>query len=47
LPADVQNYTNYAAAVLNTTTAPDLGKQFLAFLTTPEAKQAFVSAGVE
>jgi molybdate transport system substrate-binding protein len=47
LPAELQNYTNYAAAVLNTTTAPDLGKQFLAFLGTPEAKQAFVSAGVE
>ena len=47
LPADVQNYTNYAAAVLNTTTAADLGKQFLTFLGTPEAKQAFVSAGVE
>ena len=47
LPADVQNYTNYSAVVLNTTTSPDLGKQFLAFLATPEAKQAFVSAGVE
>jgi molybdate transport system substrate-binding protein len=47
LPADVQNYTNYAAAILNTTTSPDLGKRFLAFLATPEAKQAFVSAGVE
>ena len=47
LPADVQNYTNYSAVVLNTTTSPDLGKQFLAFLGTPEAKQAFVSAGVE
>jgi len=47
LPADVQNYTNYSAVVLNTTTSPDLGKQFLTFLSSPEAKQAFVSAGVE
>ena len=47
LPADVQNYTNYSAAILGTTTSPDLGRQFLAFLGTPEAKQAFVSAGVE
>ncbi|MEW6449493.1 substrate-binding domain-containing protein [Leptospira sp. severe_002] len=47
LPADVQNYTNYSGAILNTTTSPDLGKQFLIFLATPEAKQAFVSAGVE
>jgi molybdate transport system substrate-binding protein len=47
LPADVQNYTSYSAAVLNTTTSPAAGKEFLAFLATPEAKQAFASAGVE
>lgn len=47
LPADVQNYTSYSAAAMNPSPSPDAAKAFLAFLGTPEAKQAFVSAGVE
>jgi molybdate transport system substrate-binding protein len=46
LPADVQNYTSYAAAPMTSATSPD-AKAFLAYLATPEAKQAFVSAGIE
>lgn len=47
LPADVQNYTSYGAALMSNSPTPDAAKAFLAYLATPEAKQAFVSAGVE
>ena len=47
LPADVQNYTAYSAALSTNAPAPDAGKAFLAFLATPEAKQAFTAAGIE
>ena len=47
LPADVQNYTSYGAALMSNSPAPDAAKAFIAFLTMPEAKQAFVSAGIE
>jgi molybdate transport system substrate-binding protein len=47
LPAEVQNYTSYAAAM--TTNAPEreAAKALLAFLATAEAKQALNAAGVE
>jgi molybdate transport system substrate-binding protein len=47
LPADVQNYTSYAAALMASPPSPDAAKAFLAFLGSPEAKQAFVAAGIE
>ncbi|HYW60495.1 MAG TPA: substrate-binding domain-containing protein [Xanthobacteraceae bacterium] len=47
LPADIQNYTSYGAAALSSAASKDAAKAFLAFLATPEAKQAFVSAGIE
>ena len=47
LPADIQNYTSYAAAPLTGATAAADAKAFLAYLATPEAKQAFVAAGIE
>jgi molybdate transport system substrate-binding protein len=47
LPADVQNYTSYAAALMTGATERDAANAFLKFLGTPEAKQAFVSAGIE
>jgi molybdate transport system substrate-binding protein len=47
LPADVQNYTSYAAALMANAPSPDAARALLAFLATPEAKQAFVAAGVE
>jgi len=47
LPADVQNYTSYGAALMTNAPTPDAAKAFLAFLATPEAKKAFVDAGVD
>ena len=47
LPADVQNYTSYSAALMSNSPSPDAAKAFLAFLGTPAAKQAFVAAGIE
>ncbi|MCC6776887.1 MAG: substrate-binding domain-containing protein [Hyphomicrobiales bacterium] len=47
LPADVQNYTNYGAALMTAAPAPEAAKAFLAYLATPEAKRTFVAAGIE
>ncbi len=47
LPADVQNYTTYGAAELSAAASKDAAKSFLAYLATPEAKQAFKNAGIE
>jgi molybdate transport system substrate-binding protein len=47
LPADVQNYTSYGAALMSNAPSPDAAKAFMAFLGTPTAKQAFISAGIE
>jgi molybdate transport system substrate-binding protein len=47
LPADVQNYTNYSAALMSNSPSPDAAQAFIAFLGTPAAKQAFVSVGIE
>jgi molybdate transport system substrate-binding protein len=47
LPADVQNYTTYGAALMNNSPSPDAAKSFLSFLNTTAAKQAFVLAGIE
>jgi molybdate transport system substrate-binding protein len=47
LPAEVQNYTGYAAALMANAPSADAAKALLAFLATPQAKQAFVAAGVE
>ncbi|PWT85448.1 MAG: hypothetical protein C5B56_14060 [Proteobacteria bacterium] len=47
LPADVQNYTSYGAALMTKAASVDAAKAFLAFLATPAAKQLFVAAGIE
>lgn len=47
LPADVQNYTSYGAALMTGSPERDAAKAFIAFLATPEAKQAFGAAGIE
>ena len=47
LPADVQNYTTYGAAMLANAPAKDAGKAFLAYLGMPEAKKLFADAGIE
>jgi molybdate transport system substrate-binding protein len=47
LPADVQNYTTYVAAVLHGTRTGDAAKDFIRYLTTPAARQAFAATGVQ
>jgi molybdate transport system substrate-binding protein len=47
LPAEVQNYTTYAAALMTGAPSPPAAKTFLAFLGSAEAKQAFAAGGVE
>ncbi len=47
LPADVQNYTTYGAAMLANAPAKDAAKAFLAYLGSPEAKKIFADAGIE
>ncbi len=47
LPAGVQNYTTYGAALMTGAPSPQAAKAFLVFLASPEAKQAFAAGGVE
>jgi molybdate transport system substrate-binding protein len=47
LPADVQNYTSYGAALMAGAASVEAAKAFLAYLAAPEAKQIFVAAGIE
>ena len=47
LPADVQNYTTYEAAVMRGATAPDAAKAVLQALASPAGRSAFASGGVE
>ena len=47
LPADVQNYTTYVAVVLNHAGAPGAAREFIRYLTTPAARQAFAATGVQ
>ena len=47
LPADVQNYTSYDAALMTGASASAPAKAALALLATPAGKAALVAAGVE
>lgn len=47
LPADVQHYTTYVAAVMSDAHAPDAGRDFVRYLTSAKARQLFAAAGVE
>lgn len=47
LPAEVQNYTSYEAALMTGAAAPEAAKTVLRQLATPAGKAAFVSGGVE
>ena len=47
LPADIQNYTTYGAALITNGPEPVAAKAFVAFLATEEARQLFAAAGVE
>ncbi len=47
LPAEVQNYTTYAAAVMAGATSPEAARGLVRFLTSPQVKAAFAAAGIE
>jgi molybdate transport system substrate-binding protein len=47
LPAEVQNYTTYEAALMTGAPSADAARAVLKYLATPAAKQIFVSRGVE
>jgi molybdate transport system substrate-binding protein len=47
LPADVQNFTSYGAALMANAPQAEAAKAFITYLATPEAKQAFNAAGIE
>jgi molybdate transport system substrate-binding protein len=47
LPAEVQNYTSYEAAVMTGAASADAAMLVLRQLVTPEAKQLFAAAGIE
>ena len=47
LPAELQNYTTYGAAMLANAPTTDAAKAILAYLASAEAKKIFVGAGVE
>ena len=47
LPADVQNYTSYEAALMTGAASADAAKAVLRQLATPAAKATFVAAGIE
>ena len=47
LPADVQNYTHYAAAPMTASAAPELARAFVRFLGSPEARALLVAAGID
>lgn len=47
LPPEIQNYTTYAAAVVNAGSASDAAREFVRFLTGPVAQKVFASAGIQ
>jgi molybdate transport system substrate-binding protein len=47
LPAEVQNYTRYAAAVVPGSAGESLAQTFVRYLTTDEAKAIFAAAGID
>ena len=47
LPADVQNFTLYAAASMTAGSNTDAARDFVRYLGTPAAKALFVAAGIE
>jgi hypothetical protein len=47
LPAEVQNYTSYAAGVMTRRAASAAAQELRALPRTPAAKKVFVAAGIE
>ena len=47
LPAEIQNYTTYAATVVSEQSASSTAREFVRFLTTATANNIFATAGIE
>jgi len=47
LPADVQNYTSYAAGIMTGAASGAAAQEFVRYLGTPAAKKIFAAAGIE
>lgn len=47
LPAEIQNYTSYAATVVADGAARDAAREFARYVTIPAAKAALAAAGIE
>ena len=47
LPAEIQNYTPYAATIMMTGSANTSAQEFLRYLTSPAGKSLLVAAGIE
>ena len=47
LPAEVQNYTSYAAGIMDGASSRAAAQDFVRYLGTPAAKKVFVAAGIE
>ena len=47
LPAQVQNSTAYSAGVMTDAPSADVAREFVRYLGTPAAKEAFAAAGIE
>jgi molybdate transport system substrate-binding protein len=47
LPAEIQNYTTYAATVITDGAASDAARELLSYLTTVTARKIFAGAGIE
>jgi molybdate transport system substrate-binding protein len=46
LPAEIQNYANYSAAVIAAAPNPDAAKAFMAYLASPEGRALFLANGI-
>ena len=47
LPAKMQNYTSYTAAMLSNRAGQKLAREFLRYLASPRARSLFAAAGIE
>lgn len=47
LPAEIQNYTAYAAAVMRRSRTPDAARAFIRFLASEAARQTFAATGAQ
>jgi molybdate transport system substrate-binding protein len=47
LPAQIQNYTSYAAGVMTEAPAPEVARDFVKYLASPASKATFFAAGIE